>query len=152
MIHPIADCEHPLLCLLGPGDIFFIYISKAIPKVPYTKDFSSHQCMTRPSSATYAAGAICSPLLMSSPWESGEFGWLILLFFLWSCKPPSTPSVLSLSPLLETLFSLQWLHVNIHLCICKALAGPLRRQPYEALFSMHILESTIVSGFGNYMR
>ena len=19
MIHPIADCEHPLLCLLGPG-------------------------------------------------------------------------------------------------------------------------------------
>ena len=21
MIHPIADCEHPLLCLLGPGDM-----------------------------------------------------------------------------------------------------------------------------------
>jgi hypothetical protein len=22
MIHPLADCEHPLLCLLGPGIVF----------------------------------------------------------------------------------------------------------------------------------
>jgi hypothetical protein len=30
-----------------------------------TKDLSSHWCLTRPSSATYAAGAMCSPLLMA---------------------------------------------------------------------------------------
>jgi hypothetical protein len=29
----------------------------------------------------------------------GSSGWLILLFFLWVCKPPSAPSVLSLTPL-----------------------------------------------------
>jgi hypothetical protein len=30
-----------------------------------TKDLSFHWCMTRPSSATYAAGAMCTPLLIS---------------------------------------------------------------------------------------
>jgi hypothetical protein len=30
-----------------------------------TKDLSFHWCMTRPSSATYAAGAMCTPLLMA---------------------------------------------------------------------------------------
>jgi hypothetical protein len=29
-----------------------------------TKDLSSHWCMTRPSSATYAAGAMCTPWLV----------------------------------------------------------------------------------------
>ena len=38
-------------------------------------------------------------------------------------QTPSTPSVLSLTPLLGTLPSVQWLAVNIHLCICKALQG-----------------------------
>jgi hypothetical protein len=38
---------------------------------------------------------------------------------------------------------------NIHLCICKALAGPFRRQPYQAPFSMHFLAFTILSGLGN---
>jgi hypothetical protein len=37
-----------------------------------TKDLSSHWCMTRPSSATYAAGAICTPLLMT--WSLGVGG------------------------------------------------------------------------------
>jgi hypothetical protein len=37
----------------------------------------------------------------------------------------------------------------VGLCIHKALAGPLRRQPYQAPFSKHFLASTIVSGFGN---
>jgi hypothetical protein len=39
--------------------------------------------------------------------------------------------------------------MGICLCICKALAGPLRRQPYQAPFSMHFLASTIVSGLVN---
>jgi hypothetical protein len=41
------------------------------------------------------------------------------------------------------------LAVSICLCICKALAWPLRRQPYQAPFSKHFLASEIVSGFGN---
>jgi hypothetical protein len=62
-------------------------------------------------------------------------------------QTPSTPSVLSLTPLLGTPCSVQWLAVSIHNCIYKALTGPLRRQPYQAPFSMHFLASTIVSGF-----
>jgi hypothetical protein len=38
--------------------------------------------------------------------------------------------------------------VSICLCICQALAEPLRRQLYQAPVSMHFLASTIVSGFG----
>jgi hypothetical protein len=49
-----------------------------------TKDLFSHQCLTRPSSATYAAGAMCIPLLMALVWGGG---WYMLLFFLWGCKP-----------------------------------------------------------------
>ena len=64
-------------------------------------------------------------------------------------QTPSTLSVPSLTPLLRTPCSVQWLAANICLYICKALAGPLRRQPYQAPFSMHFLASTIVSGFGN---
>jgi hypothetical protein len=82
------------------------------------------------------------------PGSSGRSGWLILLFFLW-LQTPSPPSVLSLTPLLETLCSGQWLAVSIYLCICKALAGPLRRQLYQAPVRKHFLASTIVYGFGN---
>lgn len=56
------------------------------------------------------------------------------------------PSVPSLTPLLGTPSSVQWLAANIHLCICKALAGPLKRQPYQAPFSMYFLAPTTVSG------
>ena len=64
-------------------------------------------------------------------------------------QSPSALSVLSLTPLLGTPCSVQLLAVSIHLCIFKVLAGPLRRQPYQAPFSMHFLASTIMSGFGN---
>ena len=64
-------------------------------------------------------------------------------------QTPSAPLVLSLAPPLGSLCSVQWLAANISLCICKALAGPLRRQPYQAPFSKHFLASTIVSGFGD---
>ena len=52
-----------------------------------TKDLSSHWCMTRPSSATYAAGATCTPLFDGLvPGSSWGTGWSILLFFLWGCN------------------------------------------------------------------
>ena len=64
-------------------------------------------------------------------------------------QTPSTPSIPSLTPLLGTLCSVQWFAANICLCICQALAGPLRRQPYQAPVSKHFLASTIVSGFSD---
>ena len=79
------------------------------------------------------------------PWEFWGT-WLVDIAILSMGLP--TPSVLTLIPLLETPHSVQWLAVNICLCICKALGEPLRRQPYQAPFSMHFLASTIVSGFG----
>ena len=84
-----------------------------------------------------------------SPWELWSY-WLVYIFV-----PPmelqtaSAPCVLSLAPPLETLCSVQWLAVCIYLCICQALAKPLRRQLYQAPVSKHLLASTIVSGFGN---
>ena len=39
--------------------------------------------------------------------------------------------------------------VNIHLCICQALAEPLRRQLYQVPVSMQLLKSMIESGFGD---
>ena len=62
-------------------------------------------------------------------------------------QSPWTPSAFSLSILLGTFGSVQWLAVSICLCICRALAGSRRRQPCQALFSMLYLASTIVSGF-----
>jgi hypothetical protein len=61
----------------------------------------------------------------------------------------SAPSVFSLTPPLGTQCSVQWLAVSIRLCVCQALAGPLRRQLYQASISMHFLASTIVSAFGD---
>jgi hypothetical protein len=40
------------------------------------------------------------------------------------------------------------LAVNIHLCICQALAKPLRRQLYQAPVNKLFLASSILSGFG----
>jgi hypothetical protein len=67
------------------------------PQFPYTgasiqcsEDQTSflHWCMTRPSSATYAARAMCTPLFERLvPGSSWKTGCLILLFFLWGCNP-----------------------------------------------------------------
>ena len=43
--------------------------------------------------------------------------------------------------------TLQWLSESIHLCICQTVVEPLRRQPYPAPVSKHLLASTMVSGF-----
>jgi len=47
------------------------------------KGFSFHWCPARPSSATYAVGAMCQSL--DSGLVPGSSGWLALLF-LWGCK------------------------------------------------------------------
>ena len=55
-----------------------------------TKDLSSHYCLTRPSSATYAPRAMgssmCTLVGVLVPRNSGDTGLFILLFLLWGCK------------------------------------------------------------------
>ena len=58
-----------------------------------------------------------------------------------------SPSVLSLTPPLGSLSQSNGWLVSIHLCICHALAEPLRIHLYQVLVSKHISVSAIVSGF-----
>jgi len=74
--------------------------------------------------------------------------WLVGIVVLMGLQTPSAQSLLSLTPLMGTPFSVQWLAVSIRLCICHILAEPLRRQLYQAPVSRHLLASAIVSGFG----
>jgi hypothetical protein len=64
-------------------------------------------------------------------------------------QTPTAPSVPSPTPPSETPCSVQWLAASIHLCICQALAEPLRRQPYQAPVSKYFLVSAIAYGFGD---
>ena len=61
----------------------------------------------------------------------------------------SAPWVLSLTPPLGTQCLVQWLAASICLCICQALAEPLRGLIYQSPVSKHLLASKIVSEFGN---
>ena len=88
--------------------------------------------------------SMCTPQFR--PWEL----WLvdIVVLPLW-LQTPSAPSVLSLTPLLGSPWTVQWLAGNICLCICQALVETARRQLYQASVSIHFLASTIASAFGD---
>jgi hypothetical protein len=118
-----------------------------------TKGLSSHWCLTRTSSAAYAAGGMGPSCLL--------FGWWFSLWRVWfvdiivppmGLQTPSAPLVLSLTPPLETpletplgtLCSVQLLAMKICLCICQTLAKPLRRQLYQTFASIYLLASTIM--------
>ena len=60
-----------------------------------------------------------------SPWELWELRvWLVdIVVFHMGLQTSSTPSFLSITPLLGTPWSVQWLAVTIHLCICQALSS-----------------------------
>ena len=82
-----------------------------------------------------------------TPWEILGY-WLVhIVVPLMGRQAFSAPWILSLASSLETLCSVQWLAESIHLCICQALAEPLKRQLYQTPVSKHLLASTIVSGF-----
>jgi hypothetical protein len=74
------------------------------------------------------------------PGSSGEGGGRYCLFNIvvppMGLQAPSTPLALSLAPPLGTLYLVQWLTEGIHLCICQALADPLRRQLHQAPVNM----------------
>ena len=96
-----------------------------------TKGLSSHWCPTKPSSATYTAGDMGPSMCIVwwfSPWDFWRV-WLVNIVALpMGLKTSSAASVLSLTPPLGTLCSVQLLAVSICLCICQALAEPLKRQ------------------------
>jgi hypothetical protein len=59
----------------------------------------------------------------------GESDLLKVLLLLWGCKTPQLFQSLLQLPHQGPSRSVQWLAVSICLCICQALAEPLRRQP-----------------------
>jgi hypothetical protein len=75
-----------------------------------------------------------------SPWEFWGI-WLVDVIVLpKGLQTLSTPSVLSLTSPLGVPCSVQWLAASIQLCICQALAEPLRRHLYHAPFRKNFLE------------
>jgi hypothetical protein len=82
-----------------------------------------------------------------SPWELWGVWMVDIVVLPIGLQTPSAPSGLSLTPPLGTLCSVPCLADSIHLCICQALAEPLRRQLYQAPVSKYLLAPTIVSGF-----
>ena len=80
-----------------------------------------------------------------SPWELWGF-WLVdIVVLFYEVENPFSSISPSLAPSLGSPCSVQWLAESIHLCICQALAEPLRRQLYQAAVSRHFLASAIVS-------
>ena len=82
------------------------------------------------------------------PGSSGGAWFVDIFVLLMGLQTLSSPLVLSLTPPLRTLCSVQWMTVSIHICICQALAEFLRGQLYQAPISKGFLVSAIVSGFG----
>jgi hypothetical protein len=86
-----------------------------------------------------------------SPSELWRVWWVDKYCSSYGIVNPSAPSVLSLTPPLETpsetLYTVQWLALSICYYICQALADPLRRQLYQTPVIMDFLTSTIMSGF-----
>jgi hypothetical protein len=68
------------------------------------------------------------PCVLLGWWFRSWGLWLVDIVLPMGLQTPSVPPVLSLTPPLGTLYSVQWLTVNICLCICQALAEPLSRQ------------------------
>ena len=99
-----------------------------------TKGLSSHWHPTKPSKLHMRQEPWFAPCVFFccsfSHWELWRV-WLVDIFVIpMGLQTPSSPSVLFLIPPLRNLSSVQWLAVSICLCICKALAEPLRRHLY----------------------
>jgi len=86
------ECVGGGKCWLGgpsPSIRVFPFPKHSPPNIPLhwgvsslgrTKGFSSHWCPTKPSSATYAAGAMGLSMSLGSGLVPGSSGWLVLLF------------------------------------------------------------------------
>jgi hypothetical protein len=67
-----------------------------------------------------------------SPWELWRVLLVDIVILPMGFKTSPAPKVLSLTPPLRTLCSVQWMAERHHLYICQALAGCLRRQLYQS--------------------
>jgi hypothetical protein len=86
------------------------------------------------------------------PGSSGEV-WLVDIIVLpMGLQTHSAPPVLSLNSSMVNPCSVQWLAVSIHRCTCQPAAESLRRQLYQVPVNKQFLASTIVSGFGDFIR
>jgi hypothetical protein len=87
--------------------------------------------------------------------------WLVDIVLSMGLQTSSSPSVLSLTPPLGTLCSVQWLSSSICPYICQALAEPLRRQypiknvfPKNKIILFEVLKNKISSStliFNSYV-
>ena len=108
-------------------------------ELPQDQEPSSCWCQIRENSATYASWALgssmCTLWLVVSPRELWGV-WLIDIVVLpIGLQTPSAPSVLPLTSLIGSPWSVQWLAASTHICIGQSLAEPLRQQLYQALVS-----------------
>jgi hypothetical protein len=75
----------------------------------------------------------------------------VLISSYWSSSYGATNNLSSLgtfsSSFIGDLYSIQWMTVSIHFCICQALAENFRRQLYQAPVSKLLLSYAIVFGF-----
>ena len=67
-----------------------------------------------------------------SPREFWGLGLVHIVVLPMGRQNSSAPWVLSQTPSLGTLCSVQWIAVSIHFCICQAVAEHLKRQLYQA--------------------
>ena len=153
---PVSPPETPYSILPPPASIRVLFLHSSFcslihlhwgidpsqdqgPFLPLMSNKSIH-CYI----CSWGQGSIHMYSLVGSlvPGSSGVSGWLIFFFYLWVTNPFSSFSSFS-----NASIGVQWLAVNIHLCICQAVAEPLRRQLYDAPVSKHFLASTSVSGF-----
>ena len=134
-------------------DIIFIYISNVIPFYPHFQVLflrdTTYSILPPPASMrVYAIAALCAPWLMAQSLGALRGGGLDDIVVLpMGLQTPSTPSVVFLFPLLGIPRLVQWMAVSIHLCICKHLAGTLKRELFQAPCSMYFLTYIIVSVF-----
>ena len=133
--------------------IILIYISNVIPfyslsQFPSLLDTTYPILLRSASMRVYAIGAMCAPWLMAQSLGTLRGGGLDDIVVLpMGLQTPSTPSVVFLFPLLGIPRLVQWMAVSIHLCICKHLAGTLKRELFQAPCSMYFLTYIIVSVF-----
>ena len=86
-----------------------------------------------------------------NPWELWGFCLVDIVVLFYEVENPFSSISPSLTPPLGSPCSVQWLAESIHLCICQALAEPLKRQLDQAPVSKHFMAFTIVSAFGDYI-
>ena len=153
---------------LTPSSCFYEGISPPTnphPPLPSYTPTLGHQAFRGPRTSSPIDAQQDHPLqhIWLKPWVLPCVFLGCFFFFFWPSKlwlvqivvlpirlqNPSAPSVLSLTPPLRTPWWVQWLAVSIHLCVCQALAEPLRGQLYKTAVNMQFFASTIMSMFGD---